>query len=134
MANILIVDDDDANLAILTGLMRAAGHNVFAVSNGHDALVSGEYAPPDLVLCDVRMPVMSGVDVVREFRYLGFHMPIVAVTALANPGDRERALAAGFDGYFAKPISPRTFARDLEAFLETRSAAAPPAGERPRER
>jgi len=120
MAKILVVDDDEARVAILTGLMCAAGHTAFGVTNGRDALRNGDYEPPDLILCDVMMPGLDGRGVLREFRLLGLrHTPIIAVTALDSDDDREGLLAAGFDGYIAKPIEPWTFARQVETFLRT---------------
>src|SRR5690349_14599202 len=109
MATILVIDDDEPSLSILVSLVSAAGHTALGVASGRDALRNGEYAAPDLILCDVVMPGMDGREVLRQFRYLGFRrIPIIAVTALASERDREELLATGFDAYIPKPINPRT--------------------------
>jgi two-component system cell cycle response regulator len=118
MATVLVIDDDESSLTILVSLVCAAGHTAFGVPSGRDALRNGDYAAPDLILCDVLMPGMDGREVMREFRYLGLRrVPIVAVTALRGESHREELLAAGFDGYIPKPIEGRTFAAQIESFL-----------------
>ena len=83
---------------------------------------------PDLIVCDVQLPDIEGFEVAR---WLKSHpelraIPLVAVTALAMVGDRDRVLAAGFDGYLAKPIDPETFVRQIEGFLPLERRAAAP--------
>src|SRR5205807_9611902 len=83
---------------------------------------------PDLIVCDVQLPDMDGYEVARWLKSdPGLRtVPLVAVTALAMVGDRDRILAAGFDGYLAKPINPETFVRQMEVFLRPGQHTAPP--------
>jgi two-component system cell cycle response regulator len=75
--------------------------------------------PFDLIICDVQLPKVDGYEVVRQLKNDAelSRTPIVAVTALAMVGDRERVLASGFDGYVSKPIDPETFVAQVEAFI-----------------
>jgi CheY-like chemotaxis protein len=118
-ARILIIEDNSANLDLMSYLLRARGHTVNGATDGESGLAAAREGRPDLILCDIQMPGMSGIEVVNHLRADGeLHaMRVVAVTALAMVGDRESILAAGFDGYLAKPITPETFARQVEAFL-----------------
>ncbi|MBN9120763.1 MAG: response regulator [Planctomycetes bacterium] len=119
MANILIIDDDDSSRALLISLLRTAGHHSYGVPDGREALRSADYEPPDLILCDVLMPLMDGVEVLRQLRHLRQSgMPVVAVTGLADSAEeRDRLLATGFDGCYSKPLNIRTFAREMEQYL-----------------
>lgn len=121
---LLIVEDNVVNLELMTYLLVAAGYEVSAVDSGLAALVALRERPFDLVVCDVQMPGMDGVQLLRELRtHPGTsRLPVIAVTAAAMVGDRERLLAAGFDGYLAKPIDPQVFAEQVAAFLPVSSA------------
>ena len=118
MANILVVDDNPVNLDLMLYLLKSFGH----VVEGHgDALAAFEAAKAgdfDIVLTDILMPGIDGYEFARrlrgEARYTS--VPIVAVTALAMAGDRERIANSGFDGYIGKPIEPRTFVTQVEAY------------------
>jgi CheY-like chemotaxis protein len=118
-AHILLIEDNPANLDLMTYLLEAYGYSVDTAGDGAEGLAAARLAPHDLIICDVQLPVMDGLEVARhvksdpDLRVL----PLVAVTALAMVGDRDRVLKAGFDGYIAKPINPETFVRQLEAFL-----------------
>lgn len=126
MARVLIIEDNPANLKLMVYLLRAFGHVPLEAPDGETGL-RWATEHPDLILCDVQLPGMSGEEVAR---YLRSHpeyrnIPLVAVTALAMVGDRERIMAAGFDGYLAKPIDPETFIGQIEAFLQQPHAASP---------
>lgn len=128
-ARILLIEDNAPNLELMSYLLRAHGHAPTASSDGLTGLrtaLEGEY---DLVVTDVLMPRIDGYAILERLRSSPrmASTKIVAVTALAMVGDRERILAAGFDGYIAKPIEPETFVRDIEAFLPPgrRSGALP---------
>jgi two-component system cell cycle response regulator len=101
-------------------LFGAFGHTVLSAEDGRQGLDAARNEHPDLIICDVQLPEMDGFEVARwlksdpELR----KTPLVAVTALAMVGDRDRMLAAGFDGYLAKPIDPETFVRQMENFLK----------------
>lgn len=127
-ARILVIEDNSANLDLLIFLLTAFGHEPFSAVDGLEGLEAAKRLRPDLVVCDLQLPKVSGYDVARrlkaepDFRAV----PLIAVTAYAMPGDREKALSAGFDGYIAKPIAPEAFHQQLNAFLPTRKHAAPP--------
>jgi len=116
---ILIVEDNEVNRTLLTRPLEKLGHNVVVVCNGREGVAAVQRAPRgafDLVLMDMQMPDMDGFETTAAIRahelVTGGHVPIVAVTAHAMKGDRERCLAAGMDGYLSKPI-PRQELLDL---------------------
>ena len=130
MARVLIIEDDHASLELMTYLLGASGHTVVAAEDGHQGLEAARREHPDLIVCDVQLPEMDGYEVARllksdpELRTI----PLVAVTALAMVGDRDRVLAAGFDSYLTKPISPETFVQQMEVFLQPgHPTSSPPA-------
>jgi two-component system, sensor histidine kinase and response regulator len=106
--HILLVEDNRVNQKIATRLLEKRGHHVVLAANGEEALAALAQRSFDLVLMDVHMPVMSGLEASIAIRgkekFTGLHQPVVAMTALAMIGDRERCLAAGMDGYLSKPI------------------------------
>jgi two-component system cell cycle response regulator len=117
-ARILIVEDNQNNLALMAYLLKAFGHQVVTASDGIEAME--RLTPrPDAVLMDLQMPRMDGYQAAHEIRSRRemAGVPVIAVTALAKVGDRDRVLKSGFDGYLAKPIDPETFVRDIDAFL-----------------
>jgi CheY-like chemotaxis protein len=130
MARIVIIEDNDNNLALMSYLLTAFGHTVECYRDGQSGLAAVQANPPDLVLCDIQLPVLSGHDVARTLRgdAKWRALPLVAVTALAMRGDRERVMASGFTGYIEKPIRPELLAAEVEAFLK---AAAPVSGAAP---
>jgi two-component system cell cycle response regulator len=123
-ARILIIEDNPANLDLMSYLLRSFGHTVIAAQDGESGVDAARGARPDLILCDVQLPGIGGAEVARRIRGEASTMriPVVAVTALAMVGDRESILGAGFDGYLSKPITPETFVREVEAFLAPRGA------------
>lgn len=128
MARILIVEDDAANLTLMSYLLKAVGHTLESCRDGELGLQTVRRQPPDLVLCDIEMPGMSGYEFARALRTdPAFRaLPLVAVTALAMRGDSGKALAAGFNGYIAKPIEPQVFSAQIESFLPPSLRSAPP--------
>jgi two-component system, cell cycle response regulator len=128
-ARILVIEDNPTNVDLMVYLLQAAGHTAIVARDGEEGLEAARRERPDLVLCDVQMPKLNGYEVARalkadeRFR----HIPLVAVTAFAMVGDREKAIDAGFDGYGSKPIEPMTFAREMDAFLATGTPAVAPA-------
>jgi CheY-like chemotaxis protein len=110
-ARVLLAEDNVVNQRVAIGLLSKRGHDVTVVGNGIEALAAIEREPFDLVLMDVQMPEMGGIEAastIREReRQSGGHLRIVAMTAHAMTGDRERCLASGMDGYLAKPIDPQ---------------------------
>ncbi len=119
--NILLAEDNRVNQKLAIKLLEKRGHTVTAVWNGAEAVSAVEHTAFDLVLMDVQMPEMGGIEAtaaIRELEQLtGGHQPIIAVTALALKGDRERCLAAGMDGYLTKPIRPQELDEVLDGYL-----------------
>ncbi len=118
-ARILVVEDNPLNRLLLHDILELRGHEVIEASNVDEALPLLDAAHLDLLLLDVQIPGGGGEAVVREVRKLAdlAHLPIIAVTSLAMPGDRERLLSSGFQGYLSKPIDTRTFGPTVESFL-----------------
>lgn len=119
MATVLVIEDHAVNLALMSYLLKAFGHQVLTASDGEEGLATARERLPDLVLLDIELPGMSGIDVARELRSDArtAHIPLLAVTASAMRGDRERLMALGFDGYASKPIDPRQFNAWIDGFL-----------------
>jgi len=115
---VLVVEDDPDSLELMTYLFRAFGHQALGAGSGSDALELATKTPPDLIICDLRLPGMDGFELLNRFKAdPSLHdVPVVAVTAYAMPGDKERVIGAGFDGYVSKPIDPHTFVRMAEAY------------------
>ena len=115
---VLVVEDDPDSLELMTYLFRAFGHEALGASSGTMALDLASTTSPDLILCDLRLPGMDGFELLSKLKADAKlkTIPVVAVTAYAMPGDKERVISAGFDGYVSKPIDPQTFVRDAEAF------------------
>jgi PAS domain S-box-containing protein len=116
---VLLAEDNPVNQELVVQLLTRRGHTVIVAENGRQAIASLERHPFDLVLMDVQMPEMGGLDATQAIRdkekSTGGHIPIFAMTAHAMQGDRERCLAAGMDGYLAKPIEPKAFVDTIEA-------------------
>ena len=119
MAAILVVEDTPANLALAAKLLRAAGHDVLEATNGLDGVALTKTRHPDLVLMDLGLPDMDGAAALREIRadQATVDVRVVAFTAHAMHGDRDRALAAGFDDYLTKPIDFATFSTTVGGLL-----------------
>ena len=118
-ARILVVEDNPLNRLLLHDILELRGHEVIEASNVDEALPLLDSAHLDLLLLDVQIPGGGGEAVVKEVRKRAAlaHLPIIAVTSLAMPGDRERLLGSGFQGYLSKPIDTRTFGPTVESFL-----------------
>ena len=127
--HILIVEDNPTNMELMVYLLTAFGYQVEPAVDGSAGLAKARLHPPDLVICDIEMPGLTGLEVIQELRAHPQTRPIpaLAVTAYAMVGDRDRILAAGFDGYISKPIDPETFVKEVESFLtvEKRSRQEP---------
>lgn len=118
-AHILLVEDNEQNRYLATFLLERRGHRIVPARSGPAGIAAARAHPPDLVLLDIQLPGMDGYAVAGALRTLPAlaNVPIVAVTSYAMPGDREKALASGCDGYLEKPIDPDTFVADVERFL-----------------
>ena len=119
MAKILIVEDNALNIKLFCDLLAAHGHQPQAVTDSRLALDSARTFDPDLVITDIQLPHVSGLELIRLLRadaQLG-DVPIMAVTAYAAQGDEERIRAAGAQSYVSKPISVVKFAGTVEELL-----------------
>jgi len=118
---ILLAEDNPINQKLAASLLERRNHSVTVVPNGREALGAMEKSTYDLVLMDMQMPDLDGFEAVRILREkeksTGKHQPVVAMTALAMVGDRERCIAAGMDGYISKPIRPQELDETLNIFL-----------------
>ena len=118
LARILLVEDDDANRTILAEFFRTRGHRVDEAASGPEALALAASSPPDLVVLDVQLPGMDGFEVLSRLRSgPDTGPPVLALTALAMAGDRERVLAAGADAYLAKPAPLVVLGREIDRLL-----------------
>ncbi|MFS8069533.1 MAG: response regulator, partial [Byssovorax sp.] len=119
--NVLLAEDNLVNQTLAVRLLEKAGHTVFVAGTGRDALAAIASASFDLVLMDVQMPEMDGLEAIAAIRAAeketGAHLPILAMTAFNMKGDRERFLAAGLDGYVCKPIDVRELFRSISVAL-----------------
>lgn len=118
-ARILIIEDDSASRTLVGYLLEASGYATLEAEDGSIGLRMALHAQPDLIICDLQMPQMNGYEMVRALREQSdwHRVPLIAVTAFSMAGDRETALAAGFDEHITKPIVPETFVGQIEAFL-----------------
>ena len=117
MSIILITDDNAQNLYLARFLLEKEGHEIFEATNGEEAVSVAEGKAFDLILMDIQMPVMDGVQATKNIKALNSQQKVVALTAKAMSGDREEILASGFDGYIEKPINPTGFAAEVEGYL-----------------
>ncbi len=117
---ILVVEDNEQNMYLVTFILKTAGHEVLQAYNGMDGVSMAEQYLPDMILLDIQLPKMDGYVVSRILRKNPklAKTPIIAITSYAMPGDREHALAAGCTGYIEKPINPETFIGQVEAFFK----------------
>jgi CheY-like chemotaxis protein len=117
-ATILVIEDNQDNIRLVDYVLRAHGYEPLLATDGADGLRIALEREPDLILLDIRMPKMDGYEVAARLKQAGLKATkVVAVTASAMVGDRERISAAGFDGYIQKPIEPEAFMADVERFL-----------------
>jgi CheY-like chemotaxis protein len=129
---ILVVDDNQINQRVASALLSGAGHEVELASDGRQAIDAWRRGHHDVILMDVQMPLVDGLQAAREIRALegaGRHVPIIAMTANAMRGDREAYLAAGMDDYVSKPFEIVSFLGTVARWLGTGGDALP--GKRP---
>ncbi|HLW54554.1 MAG TPA: response regulator [Candidatus Angelobacter sp.] len=119
MRRVLIVEDKDTSRELLRTVLEKQGYVVIEASDGEEALQTARAEIPDLILLDLHMPRRNGYEVLIELRkdQRFVAVPIVAVTASAMQGDREKALAAGFSGYLSKPLSLANLRSEIQRLL-----------------
>ena len=123
MAKILIVEDNALNIKLFCDLLAAHGHEPEAVTDSRNALDAARAFDPDLVITDIQLPHVSGLDLIRLIRKDDdlSSVPIMAVTAYSARGDEERIRAAGAQAYVSKPISVVRFAETVDELLKSES-------------
>ena len=126
MARVLVVDDDQTVREVVVSYLRAAGHDVPEAADGEAGLAAMDDAPADLVILDVMMPGMDGLEVCRRLR-ADSDVPVVLLTALGSEQDRVLGLELGADDYLTKPFSPRELVLRVDSILRrTLERKAPP--------
>jgi len=123
MSKILIAEDNAVNRELLRELLEVRGHTVVEACDGQEALRMIEQTRPDLLLLDIGMPLLDGMGVIRNVRESSrfASLLVVAVTAYAMRGDREKILSAKFDGYLSKPVNARALGEELDRLLSKRA-------------
>ena len=119
MANVLIVEDNADNLKLATFLLQSAGHTVISASNAEAGLALARSDHPDIILMDIQLPGMDGLEATGLLKKdeQTRSIPVIALTALAMKGDEERIRAAGCDGYIGKPMRYKEFLAAVTAHL-----------------
>jgi two-component system response regulator ResD len=125
MAYVLVVDDDATVATVVVNYLDRAGHRTTHVGDGLAALEAIKTQAPDLIVLDLMLPGLDGLQVCRRVREEWPHLPVIMLTALAEPDDRIAGLEVGADDYVTKPFSPRELALRVDSVLR-RAASAPP--------
>jgi two-component system cell cycle response regulator DivK len=120
---ILIIEDNEQNLYLVRFILERNGYEVFATPDGKSGIEAAARIKPDLILLDIQLPLMDGYTVARGLRSVDglAETVIVAVTSYAMPGDKEKAMEAGCNGYIEKPIDPDTFMSEVEQYMPWRT-------------
>jgi CheY-like chemotaxis protein len=117
---ILVVEDNDMNMQLVEFLLEEGGYEIVKATSGEEALtLTRDGIAPDLILMDIHLPGMDGLSVVRAMKADAHtaRIPILALTAHAMRGDKDRFLEAGCDGYISKPIDVKTFIASIQRYL-----------------
>jgi two-component system cell cycle response regulator DivK len=119
LAKVLVVEDNAANMTLAVFLLRTVGNTVFSATNAEAALTMAHAEQPDLILMDIQLPGMDGLEATAELKRdpATGAIPVIALTALAMTGDEDRIRAAGCDGYIAKPMRYQDFLATVGAQL-----------------
>jgi CheY-like chemotaxis protein len=118
-SRILVIEDNSTNMELMTYLLNAFGHTTITARDGEEGMEAALRHVPDLILCDLALPKLDGYGVAQRLRAEPSlrTVPLIAVTASAMVGDRDKVIAVGFDGYISKPITPETFVAEVESYL-----------------
>jgi two-component system cell cycle response regulator DivK len=119
-SQILVVEDNDKNMKLFRDILAAKGYRTLEATTGGEAVALAAEHLPDLVLMDIQLPDIDGVAALGRLRADGrtASLPVLALTAQAMEGDRERFLAAGFDGYVSKPVNITEFVATVQRYCE----------------
>jgi CheY-like chemotaxis protein len=124
---VLVVEDNPVNRQLMRALVEVAGHHVDLAEDGEQGVAAAAQAQYDLVLMDIQLPGIDGIETMRQIRALGGHnstIPVIAVTAHILPSQRDWLLSTGMDGYMSKPVFPADLHRMLRAWAERLHGAA----------
>ncbi len=116
---ILIVEDNELNMKLFNDLLQAHGYDTLQTKDGNEAVSMTEEHHPDLILMDIQLPKISGLEITKLIKEKDAlkDIPVIAVTAFAMKGDEEKIMEGGCDGYIAKPISVPNFLKTVSGFL-----------------
>ena len=116
---VMIVEDNELNMKLFNDLLRANGYATLPMRNGYEALETLEEHTPDLIIMDIQLPEISGLEVTRTIKQNESlrHIPVIAVTAFAMKGDEERIRQGGCEAYLSKPISVASFIETVKRFV-----------------
>lgn len=117
MKKILIAEDTDSNFLLLSIILRKE-YTIVRANNGSEAVELCQAENPDMILMDIKMPVMDGLEATRKIRELGVKIPIIALTANAYDSDRDKAFEAGCNDYMAKPIMASALREMMKRYFE----------------
>ena len=119
MKRVLVIDDTEANIQLCTFILKKKGYEPIEARNGLEGVKSAIKERPDLILLDIQLPDIDGLEVAKRIRAseVESKIPIVAVTSYAMPGDKEKIMEAGCNGYLAKPINVEEFIREVDKHL-----------------
>ena len=117
---ILIVEDNPQNMKLVLMTLRRYGYNLLGATDGEEALKTAKREKPDLIIMDIQLPKMNGLEVTRKLRQMPAfsHIPIIAITAHAMKGDEEKIMEAGCDAYLPKPINTRQLPKVIAEMLQ----------------
>lgn len=120
MKKILVADDKATGRELVRTVLEKSGYEVVEAENGIDALDLAQRVQPDLIILDIHMPGLDGFGVIKELRAGGAFAttPVIALTASAMQGDKQKAITAGFTGYISKPVSLSTLRAEVERLLK----------------
>ena len=114
---VLVVEDNEKNMYLISFILEKMGHCVLQADTGEKGIELALREEPDLILMDIQLPGIDGLEATKRIRQSG-DVPIIAITSFAMTGDRERLLAVGCNGYIEKPINPETIMGQIASYLE----------------
>ncbi len=119
---VLVVEDNERNLKLVRDVLQYAGYEIIEASTGEEGVELAQSRSPDVILMDLQLPDIDGMEALRRIRKspVTADVPVVAVTAFAMQDDRARVFDAGFDGYLEKPLSVRELPAQVQQFLTAR--------------
>lgn len=124
MSLVLIIEDNDRNLELVRDILQAKGYRTLEAGTAEDGLEIARGQAPDLILMDIQLPGMSGIEALKVLRDdpATAALSVVAITASVMKADRDQIMRAGFDGFIEKPITVRSFLKVVEGVLQARTA------------